>query len=218
MPDALPPPEPIVVKDLFALAQQRVLPPLADPPGADLFARVARERGLRPPSGLFDHVAWNRYARQVYAAYPPWGWCPHYVAELARGHLPRICGAIGLGPLLGCVSEDPADAHAFGIAVPEAEEALLWSWRWLVAHAPRIGAGDPLLPLAGEGEGLAFRLAPGGDAPLLILDRISGEWVCPALDREGVSLIELMAWRLEISHARAASRIARLCGVARPVP
>lgn len=226
MPDSLPPraaPRP-VLKSIGALMREGTIRAVPEPPGADLFDRVARERGLRPPAQPFDHddtgrvrQQWDRFQRQVFAAYPPWGWCPHYVGALAAAHLPRICGAIGLGPLLGAVSEDPADAWVHGIALPEPEEALAWSWRWVVDHAPRLGTGNPLLPLARDGWGLVFRLAP--DAPQwLILDRIDHQWCCPALDREGVSLIELAAWRLGISNARAASRIARLCGVARPVP
>ena len=56
------------------------------------------------------------------------------------------------------------------------------------------------------------------DRRCIFLDRATHEWVDPTHARAGHDLIELAAWSWRISEAKAAWRLARLCGRAVPRP
>jgi hypothetical protein len=195
-------------------------------PGDDIFARVARDKNIRPPQHIIptddrERAAWDAYEAAVWRAAPPWAWCPHYVAELAREHLPRVLASIGVGQMLGRVSDDPSYAVAYGIPLPAPEDARLWNWRWIVQHAPLNRHLEPLTRGADSSAGMVFLLRPASPAqpqPRLYIDEITHEWWVPTLDREGASLIELASWLGGITPAKAAHRIARLCGRQRPYP
>lgn len=124
--------------------------------------------------------------RKQPASQPLWAFDPHFVAELATEHLPRVLGQMGLGPLLGRIH-------------PAAKRI--------------VGRGAPFcaLPLDRSGRWMLLRLEP--DSPdLLALDEWSHAWRCPSLDQLGDDLIDLGAWRWDVSRAKAAFRIARACG------
>ena len=208
-----------VLRDVHELMRTGKLRPHPPLPDDGMFEKVAARAGLKPPTSLFDHDGWDRYVRQVWNAYPAWGYCSTFVGESARHLLPRVLAQIGVGRMIGRVSEAPFEAAVAGIPIPDAEDVLLWGWQWIVRHAPR----PHLVPLAGAGEfglGMVFRLQPAsaGESPMLFLDEASHQWCCPALAREGASLVNLAAWRWGISDAKAAHRIARICGLQRPVP
>jgi hypothetical protein len=179
-----------------------------------LFLRVERERGFKPPGFLATAEETMAHCRRVWAAFPAWGYDEFYVAEVARPLLPRILAQMNLGQAVGRVSDDTADCVIMGIEIPDADRARDWSWRWVLDHAPRLG----LVPLRGGSEyatGLMFKL-PEGD--LLVFDQIAHDWRCPSLARVGDDLIALGEWRWSTTRAKAAWRIARLCGLQRPVP
>jgi hypothetical protein len=88
-----------------------------------------------------------------------------------------------------------------------------------VKHAP----GPHLVPLVRQrpdcpAPGLCFRLTREADAPLIFLCEASHRWWCPALARKGACLVDLGAWRWEITPAKAARRIGRILGLGRLVP
>lgn len=160
-----------------------------------LFQQVEHEHGMRAPSPIRCSAAeWDAHCRKVWAKFPAWAFDEGYVAALARDHLPNVLAQMGIGPLLGRIS-DPAHCHAVA------------------------GRGAPLmaLPTDPDGRWLLLRVEPGS-AHLLILDEAGHAWRCPSLARRGASVIELGAWRWGVSEAKAAHRIARICGQRRPVP
>ena len=188
-----------------------------------LFERVAREDRLPPPPGLVltpeAHMTW---CRKVWAAFPAWGYDETYVEEAARPHLPRVLAQIGLGKLVARVGSDTdvlldlqgvlglAERHVF-----ERGDHIWPDWRAVFRELPAL-----LNAAAGKYHPspiMRFRLAPEDRTPLLFND-ISHEWWCPRLNRQGDGLIQLGAWRWDISETKAAWRIAKLCGLERPVP
>lgn len=62
-----------------------------------------------------------------------------------------------------------------------------------------------------------FSLAPD-DPAFLAVNEWHHNWRCPSLAQRGPDLVSLGAWRWGISEGKAAFRIARICGRARPVP
>lgn len=195
-----------------------------DAPDEGLFDRVAREHRLpRPavqlPAEPAQRAEMDRWLYRVWAAYPVWGYCSDFIGQHARPMLPRVVAEIGLGRLLGFVSDDPADAMAYGIPLPAPEDAMAWGWPWVVAHA----AAPHLVPLVrvrpdAAAPGLCFRLTPAPGAPLLFVCEASHRWWCPALARKGAGLLDLAAWRWDVTPAKAARRLARLLGLGRAVP
>lgn len=166
-------------------------------PRTDWFQRTAAEKGIRAPRSILaitdaDREEWDRYHRDVWRAAPPYAFCPHFIHALAEDHLPRVLGQMGIGQMLGRISPD---AHRI------------------------VGRGAPFcaLPRDPDGRWMMFRLTPDS-ADILALDDWTHAWRCPSLDQLGSDLIDLGAWRWGISAGKAAFRIARLCGRARPVP
>lgn len=165
-----------------------------------LFQRIARQAGIKPPA-LFDvtekgQAAWLAYCRQVWSLFPGWGYDRGYVTEVARGFLPLLFAQIKLGRFLGYI--DP-------------------EWRRVVGSRSNLNlAVIPLVPMGGRW--MIWRLSRDADAPLLAFDEWAHAWRCPDYTRRGVDLTDLGAWRWGISESKAAHRIARICGVGRPVP
>jgi hypothetical protein len=50
----------------------------------------------------------------------------------------------------------------------------------------------------------------------VFIDRASGYWIVGAFERRGADLVGLAAFRWQIDDARAAWRLARICGLRRP--
>lgn len=145
-----------------------------------------------PPVVTGKPEDWDAHLRAAWSKLPAWGFDRGYVAELAADHLPRVLAQMGLGQLLGRVSPDAAAI---------------------------VGKGAPwaALPMDPGGRWMLFRLEPDS-ATLITLDSWAHAWRCPELDQFGADLIDLGAWRWATSPAKAAFRIARICGRARPVP
>lgn len=161
-----------------------------------LAQRKPQGQHVRSPGGAPPLAAqgddWLHRYRQACAALPPWGFDRAFVAELAAEHLPRVLAHIGLGKLLGRISPDAK--------------------RIVGRNAPFCA-----LPLDPGGRWMLFRIEPGS-TDLLALDSWSHAWRCPSLDQLGADLVDLGAWRWGISDAKAAFRIARICGHPRPAP
>ena len=158
----------------------------------DFFA-IARQHRLRAPDVFrATEDEWAAYCRPVWSRFPAWGFDRDFVAELARDHLPRILGQMGIGQMLGRISPDA---------------------RRIVGR----GASFAALPRDPDGRWIMFRLEPDS-LDILALDEGHHAWRCPSLDQLGNDLIDLGAWRWGISAGKAAFRIARLCGRTRPVP
>jgi hypothetical protein len=193
-------------------------------PDDGLFQRVARQAGIAAPQvGLAaddeGRRTLDRYCYRVWGAYPAWGYCTVFLGEHCRPVLPRVLAEIGLGAMLGFVSDDIEDAFAFGITLPPPAHARAWGWPWVVKHAPR----PHLVPLTRRmpgcpDPGLCFRLTREADAPLIFLGEGSHRWWCPALARKGACLVDLAAWRWDVTPAKAARRIGRILGLGRLVP
>ncbi|MCL2427893.1 MAG: hypothetical protein FWD12_01510 [Alphaproteobacteria bacterium] len=163
---------------------------------ADRFFAPARQaaRIKEPPAVRCSSDEWLDYCRAVWRRYPRWGYVPDYVEEAARDFLPRVLADIGIGPMIG-------------------RREMRDDTQTLLAVTDAVLAADP----GRVGEWLAFRIEPGaGD--ILLFDEASHVWHCPALSRRGDGLIELGAWRWGLSTAKAAWRIARLCGLRSPMP
>lgn len=180
----------------------------------DLFVRTARQHRLEAPGILASAEAWEAYCRLVWARFPAWGYDATFIGEAAKPFLPRVLAQMGLGRLIGWISDDPVDAIIHGIRLPDRAED--WSWRWLVDHA----RGLALIPLRDgpDASGMLFRLTPDPDAALLVLCRDRHDWRCPTLARQGEDLVELGAWRWDVGKAKSAYRIARLAGLQRAAP
>lgn len=159
-----------------------------------LFERIAAEQRIRQPKPFAAWADWEAYCRRVWAKFPGWAWDSAYLTEAAREFLPRIMAEMGMGRMCGYLA--PAS----------------------ISHAI-AGRGAPLatLPLYSDGRWMMFRLAPASDT-YLAFDEHSHAWRCPQLARAGADLVELGAWKWETTEARAARRIARLCGLERPAP
>lgn len=147
--------------------------------------------GPTAPSPFATEADWTRFFQQRARALPAWHFDRELVAELAAQHLPRVLAQIGLGPLLGRVSP-----HA----------------RLIVGRGAPFG----VLPLEGDGPWMMFRVAPDA-RELLVLHEESHAWRCPQLSQFGEDLVDLGAWRWGVSPSKAAFRISRMCGRARPV-
>jgi len=89
-----------------------------------------------------------------------------------------------------------------------------------------IGTGEALTSIArpawwfwgGQGSGNVIVLrAKLGSRAVLCIDRATGEWDCPAASRRGETLVHLAAWRWRTTDAKAAWRLARICGLKRPL-
>lgn len=78
-------------------------------------------------------------------------------------------------------------------------------WRW-PCHDNT--AERPIMALAAK---------PGSYA-LLFIDRATGAWDCPPAARFGEELVSLAAWRWRTTPAKAAWRLAKICGLKRPLP
>lgn len=153
-------------------------------------AAHARLPAINPARAADDE--WTAHCRAVWAKGPPWGFDRGFVAELAAEHLPRVLAQMGVARMIGRLSPDTRRI---------------------------VGRGAPLaaMPLDPAGRWMLLRLAEP-QPELLALDSWSHAWRCPALDTIGHDLVDLGAWRWGVSAAKAAFRIARLCGAARPVP
>jgi hypothetical protein len=147
---------------------------------------------LAPPVLLATPDEWAAHCRRAWAALPAWGFDRGFVAELAADHLPRVLGQMGLGQFVGRISP-----HARAI----------------------VGRGAPpaALPLDPDGRWMLLRLEPDS-ADWLMLDSWSHRWRCPSFDQLGADLVDLGAWRWSVNPAKAAFRIARICGQERPRP
>lgn len=215
---------PVQLRSFGEVFRRGLIQRFPDRPDEGLFERVAREKRLPRPGPLVPTepaqiAEWHRWLYRVWAAYPVWGYCSYFIGDHARPVLPRVLAEIGLGQLQGFVSDDPADAYAYGIPLPDAEDALAWGWAWVVAHAP----APHLVPLTRirpqhGGPGMCFRLTRDPGAPLLFLCEATHQWWCPALARKGACLVDLAAWRWDVTPAKAARQMARLLGLGRAVP
>jgi hypothetical protein len=158
----------------------------------DFFAVADRHRIPVPNAFRAEDADWTGFCRSVWLRFPAYGFDRDFVAELAADCLPRVLGQMGFAKLCGRIA---GDAKAI------------------------VGRGAPFaaLPLGGDGRWMLFRLTP--PAPELIaFDERGHAWRCPSLGAQGNDLIDLGAWRWGIGEAKAAFRIARLCGRKRPVP
>jgi hypothetical protein len=160
---------------------------------ADDFWAIARQmRAPLPDPVRAADDEWQGFCRAVWSAFPAWGYDRAFLAELAAQQLPRILAQMGVSRLIGRI--DPQARHI-------------------------VGKGAPLatLPLCPDGRWMLLRLEQPAPA-LLALDGWSHAWRCPVLSGRGNDLIDLGAWRWATTPAKAAFRIARLCGRRRPVP
>lgn len=200
-------------------AARRAAGVLAAPPMPDEGTKERVRAGLREPyPRLHDATpeAMGRWYRAFWSAFPDWGFDAVYVGEVARDFLPRVLADMGVGPMIGRVHHDPMVALIAGATLPQllATRPVV-DWRDVLAALP-----PQMVPLGGDPEhapGLVFDLH-AAPSPALFLCEASHEWRCPALARSGACLVDLGAWRWNISAAKAAHRIARLCGLRRPVP
>jgi hypothetical protein len=158
-----------------------------------LFERVTQQQRVPMPNPCrADDEEWWRFCRTVWGKFPVWGYDRAFVAELAVDFLPRVLAQMGIGRFIGCISPDA---------------------RAIVSRGAPLSA----LPLDPDGRWMMMRLQP--DSPdKLLLDSWSHAWRCPSLSRRGDDLIDLGAWLWNLSEAKAAFRIARLCGRKRPLP
>lgn len=163
-----------------------------------LFERVARDAPFRAPPLLCTQAEWSVYCRKVWARFPAWGFDAAYLTEVARPFLPRIMAEMGFGRFCGFLAD--ASGHGF------------YSRAIAGDAAPTVA-----LPLFADGRWRMFRLEPNSP-DFFALDDWSHAWFCRSLARRGESLLDLGAWRWGVSEAKAAHRIARLCGIRRPVP
>jgi hypothetical protein len=130
-----------------------------------------------------------------------------------------------------------ADAHkAYRADAANAARMLpAWAYHrdWLNAYAldrlpavcAAVGTGSAVCqsdhpdwwPEDEPGRVLMLRATPSAFHPLMI-DRASGFWMEPKLALQGPDLISLIEKRLGLSPAKAAWRLARVCGLKRPMP
>lgn len=159
----------------------------------DQFWRFAEQQKARPPH-LFNAPGddWVDFVRAVWGNAPKWAFSPPAVRHAAQALLPRVLAQMGLGPRIGCVSED-----ALAIAGP--------------------GAPYSCLPLVADADWMLFRIALT-EPDLILIEDVGHRWRCPSLARQGADLIELGAWLWGVSEGKAAFRIARLCGLKQPTP
>jgi hypothetical protein len=223
MPDGVMP-EPVRLRSFGETLRAGLIETFPEPPDAGLFERVARQAQIAPPRVVLpvepdQRAEADRYAYRVWGAYPAWGYCTTFIGEHARAVLPRVMAEIGLGALLGFVSDEPEDCYLAGITLPGPAHARAWGWAWVVKHAP----GPHLVPLVRSrpecpAAGMCFRLTRDAEAPLIFFCEASHRWWCPALARKGACLVDLAAWRWDVTPAKAARRIGRVLGLGRLVP
>jgi hypothetical protein len=127
-------------------------------------------------------------------ARPGWAYDRDYVTSHALEQLPRVCGQLGTGEAV----------------------AVLERPRWWATLRLREDARS-LHGLRTTGSVVALRLTENS-YDLLFIDRAVGEWDCPNLSKRGDDLVSLAAWRLDLPDAKAAWRLARICGLQRPLP
>lgn len=72
-------------------------------------------------------------------------------------------------------------------------------------------------PSMEPGRVLALRATPAA-YHCLFVDEASGFWMEPVLSMQGVDLVALVEKRLGLSPAKAAWRLARICGLRKPMP
>ncbi len=131
----------------------------------------------------------------------------------------------------------PNDAHKAYLADAANAVRMLPAWAyhrdWLNAYAldrlpavcAAVGTGQAVCqsdhpvwwPASEPGHVLLLRATPAAVHGLMI-DRASGFWMEPKLDLRGPDLVSLVEKRLGLSPAKAAWRLARICGLRRPMP
>lgn len=146
------------------------------------------------PSPFAPDDAWRRYHDARRRLLPAWAYDRDYVTGHALEQLPRVCAQLGTGEPVGVI---PRPTWWFRPNLPESVRKL---------HG-----------LTTEGRVALFRHAPGS-YDLLFIDLAVGDWDCPNLKRRGPDLVDLTAWLLRLNDAKAAWRLARICGLQRPMP
>jgi hypothetical protein len=158
---------------------------------------MARQYGVPPPPSPFapdaEWAAWHRARRK---AVPPWFADRAYVTGYALEYLPRVTAALGFGQAMAAL---PRPRWWFSLSLPDAVVAF---------HGTRSEDCRPVL---------AVRLTEDSD-DLLFIDRATGEWDVPNLCCGGEDMVALAAWRWDLSPTKAAWRLAKTCGLRRPMP
>jgi hypothetical protein len=160
-------------------------------------AEMARRYNIPPkPSPFAPDAEWTAWHRARRKAVPPWYVDRGYVNGYALEYLPRVTAALDLGEAVAAL---PRPRWWFSLTLPDHLAGL---------HGTRLEGARPTL---------ALRLTADSD-DLLFIDRATGEWDVPNLCRGGEDLVELVAWRLDLSPTKAGWRIAKICGLRRPLP
>jgi len=148
----------------------------------------------RPPSPFAPDDDWRRFYEARRRTLPAWAYDRDYVTSHALEQLPRVTAQLGIG-----------------LAVAMIPRPRWWPFAAAPEHVRQLhGTSTP-------GSVAVLRVEPES-YDLLFIDRATGEWDCPNLARRGDDLVSLAAWRLGVSDAKAAWRLARICGLRRPVP
>jgi hypothetical protein len=165
--------------------------------------RTSARRSPRLPQYRPDETLFQRVAREHRVGPQPAlfdtsaagnaAYDADYVSDAARPALVRVLADLGVVEVLGFVHQ-----HARLIA----------------------GKGAPLAaqPLDEYGRFMVAYLQRGEDRLLLGLDEWSFRWSCPSAGRGGRTLVDLGAWVWDCTESKAARRIAKLAGLAGPVP
>lgn len=153
------------------------------------------------PSPFAPDDDWRLWREARRKHLPPWSYDRDWLTCVALESLPRVCAQLGTGPAVAFIDR-PA-----------------W-WRWGACGDGTVTAAQRILHGLGPAPAavvVAVPLVPGS-ASLLLIDRSTAEWDCPDAGRFGRDLVELAAWRWNLPAAKAAWRLARVCGLQRPAP
>lgn len=147
------------------------------------------------PSLIGADDEWTRYRRARRDRLPAWHVDRDYVTSVALDQLPRVCGLLGTGETIALL-ERPDWWLSAGLT---AKERTL--------HGLGVSPAGVVAKLRSE---------PGA-YDFLFIDRATGEWTVPNLTQSGYDLVSLAAWRWNLSETKAGWRLARSCGLRRPV-
>lgn len=153
------------------------------------------DRTPPPPSPFASDDDWHRWRRARRMTLPPWHADRDYVTTHALHQLPHVTRQLGTGDALSMIQRP--------------------TWWWSGSALPQsVLERHGLVPI--EDEHLLVLALEPGSYDLLFIDRATGEWEVPSLERRGRDLVSLAAWRWGLNETKAAWRLARACGLRKP--